>query len=446
MASTTYTGCRYFCRKIREGALRFPGEELLLPTAPALSIYDSLDPQLRYLIADSWSGLSGQITSAFALLYLAQQTQRIAILPSWHDEGHYGDSIIPMSLLFDLEGLREATGLLFVELDDVKPQDPHHVNTTMDEIGCYRASPWFDIPLSLPDHNIHQTILTIPLPSETPWSYESFTLFDFSPSRLSLAATQASSNGWSLPRNMVEEDPSPQGGGLLCYTNLWDLGHVAGGVRRVEENGHFGNGGFESAKESRMVGLLKADLKGVHPEWWHVGRFVDFTPEIWDIALSSVYETLEVDVLPPLVTVHLRRGDFLSWCPQQQNCTPPASDYAAAVKPLLSLFNSSIIPFSSSPRPRVLVTTDETTDMDFLASIDQLGWDRINHTRLGTERKLREAYGEAWRWADSAVDQAILSLGQHFVGTRGSQVTQLSQLRVESWNGGQTAVVDRPAN
>lgn len=120
-----------------EGALRFPGEEiglgergkergrktcwsgggecaqpslvgwytngvtlqLLLPTAPSLSIYDSLDPQLRYLMADSWSGLvgclascwtlrrayhpfiqSGQISSAFALLYLAQQTQRIAIL------------------------------------------------------------------------------------------------------------------------------------------------------------------------------------------------------------------------------------------------------------------------------------------------------------------------------------------------------------------------------
>jgi len=172
-----------------------------------------------------------------------------------------------------------------------------------------------------------------------------------------------------------------------------------------------------------------------------------FTPAIWDIALSCVYETLGVDVLPPLVTVHLRRGDFLvrfwlvsallclpagsdslsllsqSWCPGQQNCTPPIEAYRRAVDPLLRLFNSSIPFLSPSPKPRVLVTTDETTDMDFLGSIDALGWDRVNHTRLGTEGKLREAYGEAWKWADSAVDQAILSLGQHFVGTRGSQVS-----------------------
>lgn len=54
-----------------------------------------------------------------------------------------------MSSLFDLDGLRETAGLLFVEMDDVKPNDPSHNDTTADEIGCYRASPWFDIPVSL---------------------------------------------------------------------------------------------------------------------------------------------------------------------------------------------------------------------------------------------------------------------------------------------------------
>ncbi|ORY63677.1 hypothetical protein BCR35DRAFT_334784 [Leucosporidium creatinivorum] len=438
---------RSVVRGRREG--KTPGvAELLLPTAPASSMYDALDPGLRYLVTDSWSGLSGHVANAFSLLYLALQTQRIAILPSWQDLGHYGESIIPMSLLFDLEGLRETGGLLFVEMHDVKPHDPRHVNTTADEIGCYRASPWFDNPLAFPNHNIHATILDVPSPSSDPWTFESFTLFDFNtPGRLEQAAAQAEAGGFSLPRNMEEEEFGTQGGGVLCYTNLWDLGHVGGGVRKVEQNGHFGDSRFERAEESRMAELLTGETAGVHPEWYHVGRFVDFTPAIWDIALSSVYETLEVDVLPPLVTVHLRRGDFLSWCPQQQNCTPPVTDYAAAVEPLLSLFNTTLpLPSPSSPTPRVLVTTDETTDMDFLSSIDDLGWARVNHTRLGTEEKLRKEYGEAWRWADSAVDQAILSLGQHFVGTRGSQVSQLSQLRVETWNGGQTAVVDRPAS
>lgn len=77
---------------------------------------------------------------------------------------------------------------------------------------------------------------------------------------------------------------------------------------------------------------------------------------------------------------------------------------------------------ASTPAPRVLVTTDETTDLDFLASVEAFGWTIVNHALLGTEEKLRKEFGEAWKWADAAVDQAILSLGSHFVGTRGSQV------------------------
>lgn len=116
----------------------------------------------------------------------------------------------------------------------------------------------------------------MPLPSTNPWSFEAFTLFDFdAPNRLHLAAEQAEEIGYDLPRNMREETSSPQGGGLLCYTNLWDLGHAGGGVRRVEQDGHYGNAGFQRAEESKMASLLDGGSSGVHPEWWHVGRFVD---------------------------------------------------------------------------------------------------------------------------------------------------------------------------
>lgn len=71
----------------------------------------------------------------------------------------------------------------------------------------------------------------------------------------------------------------------------------------------------------------------------------------------------------------------------------------------------------------VVVTTDESADHAFLRAIDELGWFRIDHKKLGTEAVLQLQFGDAHRWADAAVDQAILALGDHFVGTDGSQVS-----------------------
>lgn len=92
----------------------------------------------------------------------------------------------------------------------------------------------------------------------------------------------------------------------------------------------------------------------------------------------------------------------------------------------------------------VIVTTDEQDDQEFLASIDNLGWYRVDHRRLGTGIQLRSEYGDAAAWADAAVDQAILSMGIAFVGTSGSQVSIISELRVATWNGGETRMVQRP--
>jgi hypothetical protein len=92
----------------------------------------------------------------------------------------------------------------------------------------------------------------------------------------------------------------------------------------------------------------------------------------------------------------------------------------------------------------VLITTDEQDDNSFLSAIDALGWYRIDHRSLGTFSRLEQKYGDAARWADAVVDQAILSLGSHFVGTSGSQVSLVTELRVAAWNGGETRLVERP--
>jgi hypothetical protein len=123
-----------------------------------------------------------------------------------------------------------------------------------------------------------------------------------------------------------------------------------------------------------------------------------------------------------------------SWCAAGKDCVPGIDAYAPAVERMLAL---------SPPGTRVLCTTDETEDLDYLAGFERLGWTRVDHLKLGTEAVLREQFGVYSRWADGAVDQAILSLGSNFVGTEGSQVSLVSAMRVRSWNDGRTEMVLR---
>lgn len=212
----------------------------------------------------------------------------------------------------------------------------------------------------------------------------------------------------------------------MCLANIWDLQQVGSGIQSKTRESHYGNPPREYVATSSMSDLLTAELSGTHPgaieylvtmwlvcshrsaftEWWHIGRHIDFSSVIWEIAMSCVRATLKLEVppsrrapqpapLPPLLTVHIRRGDFLQFC-QGQSCTPALPRFEVAVADL-----KKDLPEDA----RVLVTTDEASDMEFLGQIDELGWARIDHAALGTAEKLKEAFGESWRWADAAVDQ-----------------------------------------
>ncbi|GAA5928381.1 O-fucosyltransferase family protein [Sporobolomyces koalae] len=403
---------------------------LLTSAAPAKSYHDALRPDLRYLTLDSWSGMTGQHLTALSLMYLAQLTQRVAIIPSWRDADHYGEAMIRMSDLFDLDKYRNETGALFVEWDDVKPLDRSHEKTVRDEIGCVMGNNAFEGGRSFDEHNLAQTVWRVPRVGEgLQHSIESFVLFDFDreerDKRIKKFAKQ--NNYTTIPANMLNDQ-------LLCYSNLWDLNHAsahAGGVSWYD-----GFKGQQVAEGDAMT-MLPISHRGTHPEWWAVGQYVDFSPAVWDIALDATLRTLKTKTIPKdLITVHLRRGDFKSWCSTGHNCTPAIDRYVEKVAPMLA----------NAPRgTKVLVTTDEQDDRIFLDSIDSLGWYRIDHRALGTFETLEKRYGDAARWYDAAIDQAILSLGTAFVGTSGSQVSLVTELRVAAWNGGSTALVERPA-
>lgn len=53
-----------------------------------------------------------------------------------------------MSLIFDVDKFRRETGMLFVEMDDVKPNVYGNVSTPLETIGCHKGS-WFENAVSL---------------------------------------------------------------------------------------------------------------------------------------------------------------------------------------------------------------------------------------------------------------------------------------------------------
>lgn len=184
-----------------------------------------------------------------------------------------------------------------------------------------------------------------------------------------------------------------------------------------------------------------------------------FAPAIWDIAIAAVRQTLNTRrSLPPLLTVHVRRGDFSQSCPSAMASADadmvldpvPVEEWCDAGSNCVASTPDAYVPEverlrASMPRNTVvLVTTDETEDLEFLAGFKRLGWYRIDHDALGTRAILKQRFGVYDRWADGAVDQAILSLGAAFVGTQGSQVSLVTELRVRSWNDAPTGYVARP--
>lgn len=57
--------------------------------------------------------------------------------------------MITIGLLFDMDKLRQQTGALFVDWDEVKPLDRVHAFTKRDPIGCYMGNNAFEGGVSL---------------------------------------------------------------------------------------------------------------------------------------------------------------------------------------------------------------------------------------------------------------------------------------------------------
>lgn len=193
-----------------------------------------------------------------------------------------------MGMLFDMEKFRQETGMLFVDMDDLKPNTNIYPDTPKEVIGCHKGS-WFENAVNFGDHNLHMDVYDVKRPGDDDvvWSYESYVLFDYQyESRYAAAHRVANETSRTLAQNMEDETAD---GGLLCYTNLWDLRHAGNGLR----------------KEHAMYSMLPDPLKGVYPgtymrfscdtfvcswdvstEWQSIGRYIDVSKPITRCTLA----------------------------------------------------------------------------------------------------------------------------------------------------------------
>lgn len=192
---------------------------------------------------------------------------------------------------------------------------------------------------------------------------------------------------------------------------------------------------------------------------WAVGTHVHFAPRMYDIAngyLRRLFGVPEGGEIPPVsslsldrsmlvlymhahvrhqfISMHVRRGDFKTYCTEVpiEECQAPLSAYARRVEEvqaeLLHKFRLSSVP--------VFLMSDES-DPAWWAEVKALGWLAVDHGPDG-----EDTVGKYGGWYPPLLDSVFQSMGTGFVGTDRSTMSQLAMRRVQDWQGGAARIVN----
>ncbi|KAH6877049.1 hypothetical protein BKA70DRAFT_217448 [Coprinopsis sp. MPI-PUGE-AT-0042] len=171
------------------------------------------------------------------------------------------------------------------------------------------------------------------------------------------------------------------------------------------------------------------------PSWRTVGTHLRFSDQLLDLSQSYLRKALglaEQEAIPPIITVHIRHGDFIHQCEAHDRlCLVGPGNFAKAVESI----QRRLLDERGLEVSRVFVASDDE-DPEFWRDIDERGWAHINHTAEGTSERFNA-------WYPPLIDTAILSFGMGFVGTASSSFSTLAAWRVMDWNKGITTLVAR---
>ena len=298
------------------------------------------------------------------LLYLAKLTDRVAILPPWapsHLPNEAG--FPPFGEVFDVPRLSRAMRMPVIEWRDVK-----QVNSTQeDELGCWTL--WATVAEhdwdKNPRGNKIERLLGLDIAyTPVPDSVVMFPQFPNDPhARFGEVAALTFPDGRREAHLPAQARfPSPHSGAtplpdeqLACF----DFPYYMGDWKNFE---------------------FYFDYS---PVWRFVGTHAHWTPRLEQLALELVRETLGVaegQPTPPFISMHVRHGDFKSYC------SPGSTDCFAS----LDIYRNAVDEVRAELRERkgievehVFVTSDET-DVNWWQSVRELGWSWVDHEELRT--------------------------------------------------------------
>ncbi|KAG0360189.1 hypothetical protein BG005_011246 [Podila minutissima] len=385
---------------------------------------DMSTPVAKYMIYLPAEGLTNQFFGMLRAIMVAKSLGRTLVLPpitsSRHNEGKNNQ---PWSSFFDLPTFAHLTGVNMIEIKDLR--DPGLESTKIEPLECHVA---FGVgSLRILDDTATNFL--------EQWKLEFRSMGAISSRPLLEIETSEFDDMISLLRSQEHER-------LLCLTNVnkvevpvnteWDL---------------YGQYFYFSPRTENLFERLFLRLQRSRP----VSR---------QTRLSHMYEndnnvhhdfgaSLEMDrttLVPkggrprhlgtptqntPFIVIHIRRQDFIEFCQtrfqhQLQQCLPTAQD-------LLQRLQEVLVDRPELRGVPVYVVTDEDRTQK-LAEIRAMGWQILNHNRLGTATALGP-------FGPPILDQMLMAKAQVVIGVRLSAFFRVAAHRQRDWNGHQAVSV-----
>ncbi|GAA95250.1 uncharacterized protein L969DRAFT_92490 [Mixia osmundae IAM 14324] len=344
-------------------------------------------------------GFSNHVYIAMKAGYLGVRTNRSVILTD-----PYGP--LSFSSIFDHQGASRLAG-------GMPSYDLHNVTEERVEVGCLTTGTDTD----LDERNLH--IQTWPMPEFGGYSGDSYEAVE-QVSLMPVALESFISNATELHSRYTTR-VRPQADVLCVYP--------AFGLHEQE---------YESIYGHKFDGEI---MMLTDPAWQDWGRYLFFSAEIERLA-DLVIESVLSTVSARFVSVHIRRGDFCRPRFHRANCDMPHSQSLDLYAKALNEFSNAEACDAMQAVTDVLLLTDER-DPDFSAEARKRGWHTVDTLSVVDRYLLPEwrSKGASPSFIAGIVAGAVMARSQAFVGTARSSMSALARLRVETWQGGCTALV-----
>ncbi|KAJ7608219.1 hypothetical protein FB45DRAFT_946997 [Roridomyces roridus] len=365
---------------------------------------ENLRSDVRYITTWPTNGWTNQVINYMNVLYLAQITHRVPIIPRFRPVHMPGGDNIPhrdFGDVFDIPALSKRLGMPILEWKEVKDLK----SKTLEDLGCwdiqnYRWAgvdgAWYlappvdlklDISYTLSPEWMRRAGDGGSDPSTLMWGFAALATFPH----------------W---QNLSDIDPSPMHhASLPPDEHLFCTNSLYWGIANLEA-------GYEKSAA-----------------WHSVGEHMTWSKEVRNAGEKYTRQTLgieEGEAIPPYIAVHIRRGDFAVLCDLTyhtplEECLAPLHAYVRRVEEV----RAELVEKTGMRVDRVMVTSNEQ-DEGWWREVAELGWVTLDHQRTVEE------YGP---WYPIFLDAFIQGEAIGFVGTSTSTVSILGLRRVESRGG-----------